>query len=790
MSAIITRARLAFLILVLVALISALLPRPVTAAYVPGDDGWGLWDAPPSYNINAVWVDSTSDNVFAVGQGGQASQYDSTTWTTMTTGTTSELVGVWGSSSADVFAVADDGWILYYDGTSWQSMIKADKALTGVWGNSSNDVFAVGNVGTVLHYDGSAWSSMNSYTTSQLNAVWGSSSTDVYAVGNVGSLIHYNGVEWTPMASIAGAHLRGIWGSSPTDIFAVGAGGAIRHYNGTTWSSMTSNTTSELFGVCGSSSSDVFAVGAAGTILHYDGTCWTSMTSGTTNTLRGIHGRGALDVFAVGHSGTLLHYLEQAAPEITRVQPSTGVQGAIVEFTITGTDLGWVSDVTFGDGVTVDSFTAANSTTITGALSIDLLAVIGPRDVSVTTQAGTAVLTGGFTVDQAPPAITAVDPVAGVQGAVLSITITGSYLEDATSVDFGPGINVEALSSSHDCVTANITIASTAAPGPRDITIVTTGGDFTLPGAFTVGPAPPTIASADPGQCQLGETITLTLTGTYLTGATTLDFGPDVVVDFFTVDSPLQMTVHILVEPGADIGARDITVSTPGGTAILAGGFLVTLPPPPTITSVTPLSANQGETIEATITGTGFTTVISLSFGDGIQLNDFTVQSDTEILASITVLDDASPGVRGVSVTNPGGEHILPGGFEVPPPTIISLDCLQGYQGDTLQVVITGKNLSGTSEIDFGPGVTVEGFTVESPDRITAAIRISKTAPEGDRDILITTPGGTTALKEAFVIEEPDAVPVHTWILSGLILGLITFRVALFGLRRRHQEEE
>ena len=204
---------------------------------------------------------------------------------------------------------------------------------------------------------------------------------------------------------------------------------------------------------------DVFAVGAGGIILHYDGTSWTSMTSGVTNTLYGIGGKAVSDIaHAVGQSGTILRYAESKPPAGLQVDPAQGVQGETMQFSITGNDLGSATEVDFGAGVIVNSFTSVDSSLITGSLTIDPLTARGARDVTVTTPAGTTVLTGGFTVEQAPPTITGTDTATGMQGTSLSVVITGSYLEGATSVDFGPGVTVDGFTSGQDSVTANITI--------------------------------------------------------------------------------------------------------------------------------------------------------------------------------------------------------------------------------------------------------------------------------------------------------------------------------------------
>ena len=48
-----------------------------------------------------------ASDVFAVGDGGTILHYNGSTWSSMTSGTTNYLRGVWGSSGSDVFAVGD-----------------------------------------------------------------------------------------------------------------------------------------------------------------------------------------------------------------------------------------------------------------------------------------------------------------------------------------------------------------------------------------------------------------------------------------------------------------------------------------------------------------------------------------------------------------------------------------------------------------------------------------------------------------------------------------------------------
>jgi hypothetical protein len=71
--------------------------------------------------------------------------------------------------------------------------------LDGVWGSSGSDVFAVGYDGTILHYDGSDWSSMTSGTSNWLEVVWGSSGSNVFAVGEGGTILHHSADIFLPL---------------------------------------------------------------------------------------------------------------------------------------------------------------------------------------------------------------------------------------------------------------------------------------------------------------------------------------------------------------------------------------------------------------------------------------------------------------------------------------------------------------------------------------------------------------------------------------------------------------
>src|SRR5881296_268994 len=93
-------------------------------------------------------------------------------------------------------------------------------------------------------------------------------------------------------------------------------------------------------------------------------------------------------------------------PTISSVSPSTGVQGASLTVTVTGTNFQAGASAAFGSGITVSSTTVVSSAQLSVALVIGATAAMGARDVTVSNPDGqSAVLTGGFTVTPPPPTL-------------------------------------------------------------------------------------------------------------------------------------------------------------------------------------------------------------------------------------------------------------------------------------------------------------------------------------------------------------------------------------------------
>ena len=88
-----------------------------------------------------------------------------------------------------------------------------------------------------------------------------------------------------------------------------------------------------------------------------------------------------------------------------------------------------------------------------------------------------------------------------------------------------------------------------------------------------------TVVLAGSIQPTRGNTNTVIITGANMGEATAVSFGPGVAVDSFTVDDPNQVTAQITIARNAEIGARDITITTPDGNQTFTGFFTVVKKP-------------------------------------------------------------------------------------------------------------------------------------------------------------------------------------------------------------------
>lgn len=442
------------------------------------------------------------------------------------------------------------------------------------------------------------------------------------------------------------------------------------------------------------------------TAVTFGGTAAASFTVITPFLMTAVVASGAsgnLAVTSPGGTGTRTGFTFVAGPMITSFSPTGAGPGLTV--TITGAGFTGATAVSFG-GVAASSFTVISATQITAVVA----AGAASGNVSVTTPGGTSTL-GGFTFVP-PPTVTSFTPTSGSPGTMISII--GTNLSGATAVSIG-GVPA----SSFTVVSATQIAATVSTGATGTVSVSTPGGTANLAG-FTFIPPVPTITSFTPAFAAIGTVVTIT--GTGFSGATAVNFG-GVAASSFTVVSATQINAVV----GAGGASGVVSVTTPGGTAVLGGFSFVA---PPTITSFSPSSAPAGAMV--TITGTNLTGATAASFG-GIVPSSFTVVSPTQINAVV------GAGASGnVSVSTTGGTATLAGFTFIPAPAISNF--VPPSAGPGLTVSILGANFNNVSAVRFG-GVPASSFTVISPSQIIATVSTGATG-----SISVTSTGGTGSL--------------------------------------------
>jgi hypothetical protein len=307
----------------------------------------------------------------------------------------------------------------------------------------------------------------------------------------------------------------------------------------------------------------------------------------------------------------------------------------------------------------------------------------------------------------------------------------------------------------------------------------------------------PTIQSISPDQGSPGSSFTVTIGGSNLTGASAVTFSPSSGITVSNVQSTAsQVTASISISSGATTGARQVSVTTPGGTSNVLTFTVNQAQSAPTIDILSPSQGTQGTTFTLTIFGSNLSgaTAVNFSPSDGITVSNIDGWSYS-LTATVTISPTATIGSHTVSVTTPGGTSNTQT-FTVisPAPVLSSIMPTLGTPGLTFTITMYGTNLTGVNAINFTPsdGITVSNIQIEeSPSRLTASVTIASGTALGARTVSVTNPYGTSNTK-TFNIVAPGAYD-GTWsgttgqgkpfsfIIIGNVLTRIDYAASLTG---------
>lgn len=225
-----------------------------------------------------------------------------------------------------------------------------------------------------------------------------------------------------------------------------------------------------------------------------------------------------------------------------------------------------------------------------------------------------------------------------------------------------------------------------------------------------------TIVPITPNNGSASGNVTVTITGA--------NFTPDCFVDFGTIAAAsvtyVSSTQLTAVSP-ALVGTVHVRVTNNFGTSAATPADEFTAPPPslaPSITAITPTSGPASAGYTVTLTGVGFTSDCTVSFGkDQVDPQQVTIVSLAEIVVTSPVIaltppmkDSAAASQSqsvSVTVTNSNGTS-QPQAFNFGPPVVTSISPsfgLLGKKADNPQVTITGVGFGssqGSGSVEFG----------------------------------------------------------------------------------------
>jgi hypothetical protein len=467
-----------------------------------------------------------------------------------------------------------------------------------------------------------------------------------------------------------------------------------------------------------------------------------------------------------GTSGNQTFTINNPAPNLTNLAPNAGNRLQTLDVVFTGANfINGVTGVNAGPGITVNSITVTNATSLTASLTIDASAATGPRNFSVTNSAPGGGTSGNvtFTVNNPGPTLSSIAPNLGNRLQTLDVLFTGAdFISGVTTVNVGSGITVNStIVTNSTSLTANLTITANAATGPRNFS-VTNSGATSAGQTFTVNNPAPALIGIAPASGNLGQTLDVVFSGVnFISGVTAVNAGSDITVNSITVTSATSLTANLTIAANTATGPRNFSVTnaSPGGGTSGNQTFSVNTPAP-TLISIAPATGNRLQTLDVVFTGTNFISgSTTVEVGAGITVNSVTVTSATSLTANLTITSNAATGPRNFVVINsgPGGGTSASQTFTVnnPAPTLTSLAPASGNAGQTLNVIFTGANfISGVTAVNTGPGITINSTNVTSATSLTANLRVAPNAATGPRDFTVanSSPGGGVSTAQIFTV--------------------------------------
>jgi plastocyanin len=304
----------------------------------------------------------------------------------------------------------------------------------------------------------------------------------------------------------------------------------------------------------------------------------------------------------------------------------------------------------------------------------------------------------------------------------------------------------------------------------------------TQPPAGPPAAAAPGVTAVTPALGATAGGLGITITGSGFTSGATVSIG-GIAATNVAVASATSITA---TTPARAAGAADIVVTNPDGqSGRLNGGFTYDAPvvPPPSIAAVAPASGPEAGGTVVTITGAGFVSGATVTFGTAAA-SAVSVNGSGSLTATAPA---RSAGSVDVVVANPDGQTARMNGVftyvgSAPPPppsapvapTVTGVSPSSATTAGGTSVTVTGSGFAAGATVSFdgaaGSNVVVQSatsITATTPARAAGSVAVVVTNTDGqtgrlDGGLTYTAPAPTPPATVVVVTITPDGATPST----------------------------
>jgi hypothetical protein len=411
-----------------------------------------------------------------------------------------------------------------------------------------------------------------------------------------------------------------------------------------------------------------------------------------------------------------------------------------------------------------------NSSELRGLILAEDIAETGAQAVAVANPEPDSAVSNtlNFSVVQPAPALSSLSPAsAGVGGAALSLTVTGTGFTPESNIQWNGNSRVTNFLSPTQLSTL-IAASDLQTAGEASVRVINPapGGGLSQALAFKIlAPSPiPRLAALSPNPVQAGGgAFLLTATGTGFASTSVIRVNSSTLATTYV--SAAELKAEVPAAEIAAVGTAPVTIFTPAPGGGTSNVLLLTINtesnPSPKLTALNPATVPSGSgAFTLTVTGTGFSTASIVRLNGADRTTTFI--STTELRASVAAADVVSGGSAAITVFNPppngGASNALALTITFGSPSITALSPESSVVGGpAFTLTVFGAN--------FGPGSIVRWNSQDRPTtrvsgvELTAQISAADIAAIGAADVSVWSNGVISPKKQFQVTQAARPVP-------------------------------